>query len=111
MAKRVYDIKHVPKGYIVGMGRDHPHPLMSHLYQGEYHDLKGPMCPHGANRDDGNSFSIWRGNVGVNGICKMCMKRARQGLDHIWKDEEEEDDNAENTTENSENTGIPADNK
>ncbi len=107
MAKRVYDIKEVPKGYIVGMGRDHPYPLMSHLYQGEYDDLKGPMCPHGANRNDGNSFSIWRGNVGANGICKMCMKRAKQGLNHIWKEEED----AKNAAENSENTGLPTGSK
>ena len=65
-----------------------PHPPISHLYKGEYNNLKGPMCRHGANRDNGDSFSIWRGNIGKKGICKTCMKRALNGEDHIWAKDE-----------------------
>ena len=107
---RIFDKSKVPEGYVVGLGRDHPHPLISHLYQGTYDEPKGPMCNNGANRDGGNRFSIWRGNVGENGICKTCMKRAIAGEDNIWKKEEDKI-NAKNTTENSKDTGISTVNK
>jgi len=108
LAERVYDKYKVPKGYIAGLGRDYPHPPLAHLYQGTFGDVEGPMCRYAANRDDGESFSIWRGNVGKKGICKTCMKRALAGLDHIW---EKEDDDAKNTIEDSGDTGLPTDNK
>lgn len=73
-------IEGVPRGYITGLGRDNPHPRIAHLYEGPFHEPGNPMCRHGWNRDDGQSYSIWRNNVGRAGICKTCLKRARAGL-------------------------------
>lgn len=70
----------IPEGYIMGLGRDHPHPRISHLYKGDYADPGQPMCLRGWNRDEGTSYSIWRGNMGNDGICKVCLRRARAGL-------------------------------
>lgn len=66
----------VPDGYIAGLGRDFPHPPLAHLYKGTFSDPGYPMCLYGWNRDDGESYSIWRGNVGRKGICLICMRRA-----------------------------------
>jgi hypothetical protein len=73
----------IPGGYIAGLGRDHPHPKLSHLYKGSFADPGLPMCKKGWNRDDGDSYSIWRGNIGANGICRVCMRRAREGKDGV----------------------------
>lgn len=73
----------IPDGYIVGLGRDYPHPKTSHLYKGDFSDPGKPMCARGWNRDGGESYSIWRGNHGVNGVCKICLRRARAGLPPI----------------------------
>lgn len=70
-------------GYITGLGRDYPHPKRSHLYKGTFADPGLPMCRYGWNRDSGSSYSIWRGNVGEKGICKLCLKRAAKGLDGV----------------------------
>ena len=69
----------IPDGYIMGLGRDFPHPKISHLYKGDHADPGNPMCARGWNRDGGESYSIWRGNMGSNGICKVCLRRAREG--------------------------------
>jgi hypothetical protein len=69
--------------YRPGLGRDIPHPKRAHLYEvGEdYMDFRNPMCRYGWNRDNGESYSIWRNNVPDNGaICKVCIKRASKGL-------------------------------
>lgn len=68
--------------YRPGLGRDYPHPKRAHLYTlGENcMDFQLPMCNYGWNRDGGESWSVWRGNVGVDGICKICIKRAAKGL-------------------------------
>ena len=73
----------VPDGYITGLGRDVPNPPLAHLYKGDFTDPGKPMCRYGWNRDDGTSYSIWRGNVGRKGICRICMRRARAGLPPI----------------------------
>ena len=73
----------IPDGYILGLGRDYPHPKISHLYKGDFSDPGLPMCRKGWNRDNGESYSIWRGNMGKRGVCKTCLKRARAGLDGI----------------------------
>ena len=70
----------IPDGYILGLGRDYPHPKVSHLYEGPYHDPGLPMCRYGWNRDERSSYSIWRGNIGKDGVCSVCLKRARAGL-------------------------------
>jgi len=73
----------IPDGYIPGLGRDVPHPKIAHLYKGDFSDPGLPMCKRGFNRDNGYSYSIWRNNVGVNGICSICLRRARKGLDGL----------------------------
>jgi hypothetical protein len=77
----VSDEIEIPDGYIPGLGRDVPHPRISHLYEGTFHDPGNPMCKRGWNREDG--YSIWRGNIGKGGICKTCMKRAKLGLQGV----------------------------
>ena len=73
----------VPVGYILGLGRDYPHPPLAHLYKGTFGEPGLPMCARGWNRDGGTSYSIWRGNVGTKGICKTCLRRAREGRDGV----------------------------
>jgi len=98
----------IPDGYIIGMGRDFPKPVISHLYQGTYDNLLGPMCHNGANRDNGDSFSIWRGNIGEKGICKTCMKKAKAGFNHIWMELTAEDIDETNNTENGRYISVSA---
>ncbi len=74
----VSECESIPDGYIAGLGRDFPHPPLAHLYDGDFRGPGLPMCARGWNR--GNEYSIWRGNVGAKGICKVCLRRARKGL-------------------------------
>ena len=71
--------------YRPGLGRSVPHPKRAHLYEigDHYMDFLDPMCRYGWNRNDGRSYSIWRGNVGEDGICKLCIKRANKGLSGV----------------------------
>jgi hypothetical protein len=85
----LYTTTDVPEGYIAGLGRDVPHPRIAHLYQGTFADPGNPMCARGWNRDEGTSYSIWRGNIGDGGICKICMRRAQKGLDGVEARENE----------------------
>jgi hypothetical protein len=73
----------IPDGYILGLGRDYPHPRTAHLYKGDFSDPGLPMCRKGWNRNDGQGYSIWRGNMGRDGVCKICLRRARAGLDGV----------------------------
>jgi hypothetical protein len=73
----------IPDGYICGLPRNLPDPQIAHLYKGDFADPGLPMCKRGWCRDEGESYSIFRGNVGPKGICKICMRRARQGLDGV----------------------------
>ena len=73
----------VPSGYIMGLGRDVPHPRLAHLYKGTNAEPGLPMCRHGWNRDGGESYSIWRGNIGTHGICAICYQRASAGLEGV----------------------------
>lgn len=69
----------VPDGYIAGLSRRRvPLAKTSHLYKGTFADPGQPMCKRGYEDDGG--FSIFRGNIGSNGICKVCLRRARAGL-------------------------------
>lgn len=73
----------VPEGYITGLVRDPGcENKLSHLYKGDFADPGMPMCRYGWNRDDGESYSIFRGNIG-RGICKICMRRAKAGLEGV----------------------------
>lgn len=71
------------EGYVEGLGRDIPAPRRSHLYKGTFNDPGLPMCRYGWNRDDGTAYSIFRGNRGDDGLCKICLKRATAGLDGV----------------------------
>lgn len=73
----------IPEGYILGLGRDYPYPKISHLYKGTFADPGLPMCRKGWNRDYGQSYSIWRGNMGKHGVCKVCLRRAQKGLNGV----------------------------
>ncbi len=73
----------IPEGYRPGMDRSPDgHRKVTHLYTlGEsIMDFDLPMCAKGWNRENGEAFSIWRGNISNKGICKICMKRAKKGL-------------------------------
>lgn len=72
----------LPSGYIMGLGRDVPHPKRAHLYKGDFSDPGLGMCRYAYNRKE-YGYSIWRGNDGELGVCKICYKRAMQGLDGI----------------------------
>jgi hypothetical protein len=75
----------IPDGYVIGLGRDLPHEQTkrAHLYKGTHADPGDPMCARGWNRDDGTAYSIWRGQVGQHGICRVCLRRAHEGRDPI----------------------------
>lgn len=68
--------------YRPGLSRTIPESGISHLYEiGDgCMDFLNPMCRYGWNRDNGSSYSIWRNIIGSQGICKICLKRARKGL-------------------------------
>lgn len=72
----------IPDGYIAGADRARPSRRVSHLYKGDFGNVGAPMCPNGWNRDDGESFSIWRNNV-INGVCLNCLRRANKGLEGV----------------------------
>ena len=67
-------------GYVTGMGRNPGEEKQcSHLYA-EYDDgTYLPMCRKGWNRSDGGRFSIFRGNIGQKGVCKVCQRNADAG--------------------------------
>jgi len=52
---------------------------VAHLYRGPFGNPGWPMCRRGWNREDGTAYSIWRNNGGL-GICRVCQRRAEQGL-------------------------------
>lgn len=81
----------IPDGYITGLGRDYPHPKICHLYKGDYSDPGKPMCLNGWNRDNHESYSIWRNNMGERGVCAVCLRRARKGLDGVDPRSEKKD--------------------
>lgn len=72
-----YDI---PEGYIPGQDRTHKNdPRVTHLYKGTFNEPGNPMCKRGWNRDNGTGYSIWRNCVSPGGICKVCLRRAKEG--------------------------------
>lgn len=73
----------IPAGYIVGLSRIRPDTTVAHLYKGTFADPGLPMCARGWNRDGGESYSIFRNNVGKRGVCRTCMRRAKAGLPPI----------------------------
>jgi hypothetical protein len=68
--------------YIPGLDRNDQR-LVAHLYAcppARPHDPFAPMCARGWNRSDGKGFSIFRGNIGDAGVCRVCRRRADAGL-------------------------------
>lgn len=78
----------IPDGYIPGLSRRRPGAKTSHLYKGDFSDPGQPMCARGY--EVAGDYSIWRNNIGDNGICKVCLRRARAGLAPApWPDEDQ----------------------
>jgi hypothetical protein len=68
-------VEHAMPGYIIGLERTPgaQQRFVSHIYRGTFADPGDPMCPKGWNRDGGESYSIWRNNLGRD-ICKNCLR-------------------------------------
>lgn len=67
------------RNYVVGQCRNQ-NDVVAHIYEGMFNDLIGPLCARGWNRANGFGFSIFRGNVGERGICRVCERRRDKGL-------------------------------
>lgn len=66
--------------YVFGIRR-YPLGKRHHLYEGTHRSPGRPLCKYGYT--DGykyGSYSIFRGNRGELGLCKLCEKRAEKGL-------------------------------
>ena len=80
--------------YRVGLKR-YPIGKRAHLYEleGGIMDFGYPMCIYGWTDPGRDSYSILRGHSGELGVCKVCVKRAEQGLKGVGpRDSEDEDD-------------------
>lgn len=79
--------REIPEGFITGLSRRRVWSdskgdvqyTVSHLYKGTFSEIGQPMCKKGYEAD--GDISIWRGNVGPKGICSVCLRRARAGLE------------------------------
>ena len=77
----------IPQGYIPGLSRRRVwrdargdvQYTVSHLYKGTFSDIGQPMCKRGY--EEAGDISIWRGNIGPKGLCSVCLRRARAGLE------------------------------
>lgn len=66
--------------YRPGLKR-YPIGRIAHLYETEgVMDFGWPMCIYGWTDSGRDSYSILRNNVGDEGICQRCVKRAEKGL-------------------------------
>lgn len=73
------------KPYVTGVFRgDNGNNMVTHLYQGTFHEPGYPMCSRGWQRKwyDENGkledweYSIFRNIESKKGICKVCFRRA-----------------------------------
>jgi len=70
--------RHSMDGYVVGLDRSRPNDnLLSHIYFGEYSELKKGMCAKAYNKNGG--FSIFRNNI-ARDICRNCLKNTLKEL-------------------------------
>lgn len=79
--------------YVIGLTRRHPKGglagdyVVAHLFDGTFRDPGRPLCLNGYSRDEDGKptgeWSIWRGNMGSKGVCKICERRAEAGLDGV----------------------------
>lgn len=73
----------IPKGYGVGIDRLDGDKKITHLYKlDEDGGFGNPMCTEGWNRGE-YGYSIFRGHISDLGICELCLKRAKEGLDGV----------------------------
>lgn len=71
----------IPIGFVSGMGRlEHQEFQKTHLYKGTFDQPGMPMCMKGYNDGTGKGYSIFRNIVSAGGICKVCIRRAEEGL-------------------------------
>lgn len=70
------------EGYITGQDRNDMN-LVTHIYKGTFSEPGLPMCVRGWNRSSGDGYSIFRGNVGNVGICRICTRRMLAGKDGV----------------------------
>ena len=70
-------------GFIIGLDRspNSQYRFRSHIYKGDFSEPGDPMCPRGWNREKGESYSIWRNNLGTD-ICRTCIKNTLKELSH-----------------------------
>lgn len=74
----------IPDGYIPAISRQAAKgPKRSHLFKGTFKDPGLPMCGWGYSRYSIGYYSIFRNDIGEKGICKICMRRAKKGLDGV----------------------------
>ncbi len=72
----------IPNGYLTGHDRNEDN-VVTHIYKGNFSDPGLPMCVRGWNRSSGEGYSIFRGNVGNVGLCKVCVRRTLAGKDGV----------------------------
>lgn len=66
--------------YLLGADRNNPDAARAHWYAKTAAGNLWPMCDYGWNRSSGSRFSILRGWTSARGECKICARRAEQGL-------------------------------
>lgn len=61
--------------FILGLDRSpNAHKrFVSHIYRGTFSNPGNPMCKRGWNRGK-DGYSIWRNNIGLRGVCSICLK-------------------------------------
>lgn len=87
-------VENTEKNYISGVFRGTGgEKMVAHLYDGTFEAPGNPMCSRGWQRKyfDKNGklinweYSIFRNNQSKAGLCKICEKRAAEGLPGISK--------------------------
>lgn len=81
--------------YITGVDRSKGYKVrLAHIYEGTFNDPRAPLCRYGWS-GKAYGYSIFRNNLGTQGVCRLCQKRADKGLGGVrnpWWDGEENDD-------------------
>ncbi len=72
----------IPIGYVSGVFRgDNGQNMVTHLYKGTFNNVGSPMCKRGWHY--GDSYSIFRNNISKKGICKVCLRRAKENKEPV----------------------------
>jgi len=68
----------IPRHYVPGQVKTLAYTRRrSHLYERDGDRL--PMCHDGWTSEDGLSYDVWMGSIGLGGICLRCKKNAENG--------------------------------